>query len=243
MPSLNTLPGPDDITRVTLPNGVVVLARANFNSPSVILAGYLEAGSLFDPDDKLGLADFTAQALMRGTQRRSFQQLYDALETAGASLGIEGGMYTASFSGRALAEDLGMLLELLSETLRQPAFPDEQVERLRAQLLTGLAIRAQDTAEMSALAFDQLVYPGHPYSRPEDGYPETIQAVRRADLETFHTRHYGPRGLVLTIVGAVEPQQAVEQVAQALGDWQNPGQPEAGAAACAAPAGGGAPAR
>ena len=226
MPGLNTLPGPDDITRTVLPNDMVVLARPNFNSPSVVLTGYLTAGSLFDPLDKLGLADFTAQALLRGTQQRSFQQLYDALETVGASLGIAGGAHTAGFTGRALAEDLGLLLDLLAETLTRPAFPEEQVERLRAQLLTGLAIRAQDTAEMSALAFDQLVYPDHPYSRPEDGYPETIQAIRRADLAAFHARHYGPRGLVIAVVGAVEPQQAVAQVAQALGGWQNPDQPD-----------------
>jgi zinc protease len=71
------------------------------------------------------------------------------------------------------------------------------VERLRAQLLTALAIRAQDTAEMVSLAFDQIVYRGHPYSRPEDGYPETIQAITQADLVDFHRRCYGPRGMVL----------------------------------------------
>ena len=93
----SALPGPDDTLRAELPNGIVVLARANFNSPSVFLAGYLPAGSLFDPDEKLGLADFTALALMRGTARRSFQQIYNALETAGASLGIDGGTHTAAF--------------------------------------------------------------------------------------------------------------------------------------------------
>jgi zinc protease len=99
------------------------------------------------------------------------------------------------------------------------------VERLRAQLLTGLAIRAQDTNEMASLAFDQLVYAGHPYSRPDDGNLETIQAITRSDLAAFHARHYGPRGLVLAIAGAVDPQRAVDQVAQALGDWHNPEQP------------------
>ncbi|HNT25144.1 MAG TPA: pitrilysin family protein [Anaerolineales bacterium] len=225
MPGLNTFPGSDDITRLTLPNGIVVLARPNFNSLSVVVSGYFPAGSLFDSDERLGLADFTAQALMRGTQQRSFQQLYDALESAGASLGIQGGTHSAGFAGQALAEDLGLLLSLLSETLRQPAFPQDQVERLRARLLTGLAIRAQNTADMSAMVLDQLLYPGHPYSRPEDGYPETIQAITQADLQAFHVRHYGPRGLVLSVVGAVEPQQVVDLVNQALGDWQNPAQP------------------
>jgi zinc protease len=162
---------------------------------------------------------------MRGTEQHSFQQIYDVLESAGASFGTGGGTHTATFNGKALAEDLDLLLGLLGEVLCQPTFPEEQVERLRAQLLTGLAIRAQDTGEMASLTFDQIVYAGHPYSRPEDGYPETIRAISRADLAAFHREHYGPRGLVIAVVGSVDPAHAVEKVARVLGDWHNPDQP------------------
>jgi zinc protease len=215
------LPGPEDITRAELPNGIVVLARPNFNSPSVVINGFLKAGSLFDPDEKLGLADFTAAALMRGTSRYSFDNLYNELETVGASLGFSGGTHTVSMGGRTLAEDLDLLMELLAEALRQPVFPPGEIEKLRAQLLTGLAIRAQDTSEMASLTFDQVVYHEHPYSRPEDGYPETIQAISPEDLGTFHQKHYGPHGLAFSIVGAVEPQRAIDLVAEYLGDWEN----------------------
>jgi zinc protease len=125
-----------------------------------------------------------------------------------------------------LTEDLPLLMSLLAEALRQPVFPPEHVERLRAQLLTGLAIRAQDTGEMASMNFDQIVYAGHPYSRPDDGYPETVQAIRRDDLAEFQRTHYGPRGMVVSIVGGVDPARAVEAVANALADWQNPSQPE-----------------
>lgn len=226
MNSTMALPGPDDITRVQLPNGITVLARSNFNSPSVVISGYLDVGSLFDTDEKLGLADFTASALMRGTQKNDFQQIYDALESVGAGLGISDGTHSTAFSGRALAEDLPLLLGLLAEVLRQPVFPPEHVERLRAQLLTGLAIRLQDTSQMASLTCDQIVYARHPYSRPEDGFPETIQAISRDDLVAFHQQNYGPRGIVLAVVGGVEPARVVEITAQALGDWQNPSQPE-----------------
>ena len=127
-----SFPGPDDITRRVLPNGIVVLHRANMNSLSVVVTGYLSVGSIFEADAKLGLAGFTAQALMRGTMEHDFQQVYDALESNGASFGIDGGMHSTGFFGNALAEDLDLLIGTLAEIVRQPAFPNDQVERLRA---------------------------------------------------------------------------------------------------------------
>ena len=223
--TIHSLPGPNDIVRRELPNGIVVLVRPNLNSLSVVVSGYLSAGAIFEPDDKLGLAGFTALALMRGTTQHDFQQIYDGLESNGASLGIDGGTHSIGFYGHALAEDLDLLIGTLAETLRHPVFPTDQVERLRDQLLTGLAIRAQDTAEVASLAFDELVYAGHPYSRPEDGYPETIRSIRREDLVAFHEKHFGPMGMVISIVGDVGTERALESVTRFLSDWKNPKQP------------------
>ena len=221
----HSLPGPDTITRRILPNGILVLVRPNPGSLSVVISGYINAGAISDPDDKLGLAGFTAMSLMRGTAQHDFQQIYEALESNGASLGLDGGTHSTGFYGHALAEDLDLLAGTLAEALLQPIFPLEQVERLRNQLLTGLAIRAQDTAEMASLAFDELVYAGHPYRRPEDGYPETIRAITRDDLVLFHQKHFGPSGMVISIVGGVDPERAVDSVTRFLGAWSNPTQP------------------
>ncbi|HVM71197.1 MAG TPA: pitrilysin family protein, partial [Anaerolineales bacterium] len=222
----DSLPGPDDITRITIPNGITILARANFSSPSVVIGGHLACGSLFDTDEKSGLADFTSLGLMRGTETRDFQQIFDALESAGAALSFGAGAHNTGFSGRSLSEDLPLLLGLLADVLRHPTFPAEQIERLRAQFLSSLAQRAQDTAEMASITFDQIVFKGHPYSRPEDGWPETIRAIQRDDLAAFHRQYYGARGMVIAVVGAIEPKTAVEQVVEILGDWSNAEQVE-----------------
>jgi len=222
--STSSLPGPEDIHRKVLSNGITVLCRANFNSPSVSINGYVNSGSLFDPDERLGLADFTASALMRGTEKHSFDSLYNELESVGASLGFDAGVHTTGFHGRVLVEDLPLLLDLLSETLRLPVFPDDEVEKLRHQLLTGLAIRAQDTSDMADLTFDQILFHGHPYARPEDGHPETIQAITRQDLADYHRKSFGPRGMVIALVGAVEPKKAMDVIERVLGGWENPNQ-------------------
>jgi zinc protease len=228
--SQQSLPGPEDVHREELGNGITVLARGNFSSPSISISGYLRTGSLLDPDPKLGLADFTVSALMRGTRRRNFDELYNALESVGASLGFDPGISTTGFHAHALAEDLPLLVNLLSESLREPTFPPREVEKLRQHLLTGLDIRAQDTADMADLVFDKALYRGHPYGRPEDGYSKTIKSIRRQDLVGFHRRTFGPQGMVIAVVGAVEPKRAAAVVRKTLGTWRNQNQ-----AACEVP--------
>ena len=223
----SSLPGPKDIYREVLPNGITVVTRSNFNSPSVVISGYFDAGALFDSDEKLGLADFVTSALMRGTKKHNFDDIYNILESCGASLGFNTGVHKSGFSGRSLAEDLPLLLRLLSEALTEPAFPKTEVEKLRAQLLTGLAISAEDTSDMASETFDKILFRDHPYSRPEDGTPETIKRITRDDLVKFHRGHYGPRGMVIAVVGAVKAEEAVRQVKRALGGWQVRGQKEA----------------
>jgi len=224
--NIETLPGPQDIARKELENGIVILVRPNFNTLSVSLAGYLPAGSLYEPEEKLGLADFTASGLMRGTQQRSFQEIYNSLESIGASLRFSGGTHTSGFSGKALADDLDILTEILKQSLLNPTFPSQQVERIRSQQLTGLDLRAQDTGDMASLVFDQLAYQNHPYRHPGDGFPETIAAITRRDLLDFHSRQYGPRGMVISVSGAVQPERVFQLIEDTLGSWDNPDQPE-----------------
>lgn len=222
--NIHALPGPENVIRRQLDNGITVLMRSNPSSPSIYMNGFLNGGSIFDPDEKLGLADFTALSLMRGTQQNNFQELYDLLETAGASMNVDAAVHNVRFAGRALAEDLPLLLRLLAECLTQPAFPAEQLEKLRAQLFTGITMRNQDTGSMSSLRFEELLYGKHPYSRPVEGHLHTLHNIQREDLVDFHKKHYGPRGMTLVIVGGMNPETAFEQVNQALGGWRNPQQ-------------------
>lgn len=218
------LPGPDDIDRWQLPNGIIVLVRENHASPSVVIHGYLAAGAIREGERDAGLAHLVAAGLMRGTRRRSFEELYDSIESIGAGLGFGAGKHRTSFHGKALAEDLDHLLSLLSEALREPAFPPEQMERLRAERLSALDIRDQNTGAVAGLCFDRLAYPGHPYAIPGDGSKSSVSSLSLEDIVDFHARAYGPRGMVLALVGAVASEQVRAAVADSLGTWVVPGQ-------------------
>mgnify|MGYP001039852820 CR=1 FL=1 len=222
----HALPNPEDITREVLPNGITILTRSNFNSPTLSIKGYLLSGSIFDPDEKLGLSYLTANGLMTGTKNHNFQSIYNEIESVGASLGFSSGTLTSSFSAHCLSEDLNLMLGLIAESLCSPSFPQKEFNRLKNQLLTGLAIRSQDTSAMAALLFDQIIYANHPYQRPDEGFTETVQVINRQDLENFYQETYGPNGMAIVIVGDVEAQEAIDAIRNALGSWANPQQKE-----------------
>jgi zinc protease len=225
LPKLDTqtLPGPESIKRWELSNEITLLARENFTSPSVVISGYLPIGSLLEDAAQAGTAHMVAQGLTRGTEQRSSQAIFESIESIGARLSFSAGVHSTSFFGKGLVDDLELLLGLLTEVLRSASFPKVEIERLKAQQLTALAIRAQDTAAQAQLAFDDLVYHDHPYRIPSDGYVETIQAMTAADVRRFHRKHYRPQGMVLSVVGGVKAKKALAIVERTLGGWQPAG--------------------
>jgi zinc protease len=200
---------------------MVLLVRENHATPSVVLSGFLTVGAYDEQPEQAGLADFTASALTHGTENRTFEEIYSQVESVGASLGISGGTYTTGFGARSLAEDLGLVLDVLADALRRPTFPPDQVEKLRGEILADLAERAHDTRRMANLTFHELAYPeGHPYAVSSIGYPDTIDAIDRDDLLAFHAGGYGGSGLVMAVVGAVERDGVLAQVEDVFGDWE-----------------------
>jgi zinc protease len=224
-----SLPGPDDIVRQVLPNGITVLARENFSSPTVVVSGYLHAGAIDVSLEKIGLAGFTTDVLERGTHTRSFTQLYEEIESIAASFSINAGVQTTGFGARGLVEHLPLLLEILNDVLRNPAFDKSQVEKARAEILTDLQERETSPRRMSALAFRALAYPeDHPYHWSQTGYFETIERISRDDLVQFHEAFFSPQNAVIVVVGALKATDAVKVVASTFGDWQGsrPTQPD-----------------
>ncbi len=215
------MPGEENITQTILPNGIKILCKTDYLSPSVVVSGYLQGGSMLDPSEKLGLALFTSYALMRGTTNQSSRQLYHKLESCGASFGFGASVQTTSFGGKSLAVDFPLLIDTLANCLLHPTFPADQIHRLQMQILAGLLLREQDTIEMASLRFDELLFPNHPYGVPEDGYADTISKISSKDLRDFHQRYYGPQGMVIVVVGAITAHLAFDLISEKLGSWHN----------------------
>ncbi len=233
------MPGPAKRPeRFTLPNGAVFIVYENPVVPAVSLHGMVGAGSIFDPRDKPGLADFAAAMLSRGAGNRSAREIADALEFVAAEVEVGGGIQVANISGRCLKDDLALLMEILADEVQRPSFDPEQIALERSQRQVALREELQDTAAVAARQFYATLYPPeHPLHFRPLGTLEGVSAITREGLVDFHRRYYRPDTLVLTVVGDVSAAQVKEVAEKCFGDWRAAGErpaisiPEAPAAA------------
>ncbi len=220
-------------TRAVLPNGMTVIVEEDHSNHTVALTGLTRAGSMYDPEGKYGLADMTAGMLERGTTTKSALQLALTLEAVGAGVGIAANDESADFNGQCLTKDFGLTLATLADELQRPAFPADQLERLRGETLSGLEQARQDTGgtggagTQASIAFADALYPkGHPFWSPTiDQSEAAIKTLSVADLKGFYGTYYRPDTTTLVVVGDVNTQDALAAIKTAFGGWPKPATP------------------
>jgi zinc protease len=209
-----------------LPNGLTILVRENHANPTVSVQGLVKAGAIFDPPGRAGVARFTAGMLDQGAGSFDALALASAVEDLGASLHYDGGAETVSIRATLLAEDLAAILDVMATTLLRPTFPEDQMEKARAELLNDVRLAESTTSSAAARRSSELLYPeGHPFHEHRGGTEASLRAISREDLAAFHRRHYRPDGVILALVGDVTRERAVELVSRSFGDWASPEEP------------------
>jgi len=224
---VRSLPGPEEIARRVLTNGAIGLAYENPASPSVVIHGWLWAGSIDEPPEQAGLAAMTASLLTRGTERRTFAQINEEIESVGAALSFGSSGHTTRFTVKCLVADLPLLLDILTDCLFHPTFPERYLERRRGEALTAIEQREHNTEAMASLHFGEALYGDHPYGRSQLGYRETVERLTRDDVNAFYRAHYHARGMAAAIVGAVPVEAGLQILQEAFGTWQGTGSGQA----------------
>lgn len=159
--------------------------------PLVSASLYLPNGAVDEPAAEGGATVLAARALTEGTLRRDAVALTEAAERLGASLRAEAGWDATVVGVDVPAERLGPALELLAELVREPAFPEREVERLRNQRLNDLLQAKVDPARRAEEAFVETIYAaGTPYARVAGGRRETVETLDASILR----RAYGRQG-------------------------------------------------
>ncbi len=187
----------------------------------VTIDGALPAGDFYAAQGNIATASLAGMMLDKGTTKQDKFAIAKKLDDVGAQLGFSVGAQTLSIAGKSLKKDLPMVIRLLAEQLRMPAFSAEEFDKARKQLEGALRPALEDTGFRAKDAFSRVAYPvGHP--NHQSGVPEWLQALKEAKLEevkAFHRKYYGPAHLTLIFVGDVDAKLIQSEVGKAFAGW------------------------
>jgi zinc protease len=206
--------------RVQLKNGMVVYLLQDHELPIVNLTAYLNAGSIYEPADKVGLAGITGATLRSGgTLKTPPDQLDRELEFMASSIESSINADHANVSLSTLTRNLDRTLTLFAEVMTQPAFDPARLELTRMQVVEGIRRQNDDPKGIAGRELSRAIYPDHPVSRIPT--LATVQAVTRQDLVDFHRRYFYPANTILAVAGDFDRDKLLQKLESLFGGWPN----------------------
>jgi zinc protease len=215
------------LERGRLKNGIEVIVAQHHAIPTTLIQVMFDAGYAADPAGKPGIASFTA-AMMRSTRQLDAIAVARRMEGLGAATQVACDLDTCVASLDALNEQLQPALALFADLVREPVFESEDLERIRDQLLAGIAVEKTQPRAIAARILPPLLYgPNHPYgaSFTGTGTEASIHAIRADDLAAYRNNWLRPDNATILVVGDTTLQEIVPRLDAAFGDWAKPATP------------------
>ena len=209
--------------REELPGGGVLLVKESRQLPMVRIAVSIPAGARHEAPEQAGLANLTSSLLTRGTKTRSASDIEKTNDALGGGVGVEAGRARAEVSMRVLTRDLDEGLSLLSDVLKNPTFPAEEMEKTKRRILGALRQKRERPGHLANKALRKSLFGKTPYGRMTEGTEESIKKLRREDLLRFHKKWYGMKGAIFVFVGDVSLKRARELVLARFKGWRAEG--------------------
>jgi predicted Zn-dependent peptidase len=214
------------VQRTTLNNGITLIVIENPTADIIAGRLYLKnAGTRVEPLSQAGVSHLLSTVITKGTANLNATEIAEQIESVGAGLNAESANDYFALSLKTVSQDFPKILQLAGDMIRVPNLPEAEIEL--EQSLTQQNILAQKEQPFN-LAFNQLraqMYPQHPYGVSVLGTEETVASLTRADLERYHQTYFRPDQLVISLAGRITLEQAVTEVTQVFGDWQQPTPP------------------
>lgn len=209
-----------DVKRHVLPNGLTVLHVERHNLPIVTVTFLIKAGPFYEPAQKAGLANLTAELLTEGTKKRKAKDISEEIEFIGASLDSSAGSDFSTINLSVLKKDIDTGFEIFSDILLNPTFPEEEIKRKKDIIIGSLRQSEENPSFVVDKVFRKEVYGDHPYGRLITGTEETINSINREDIVKFHHDYYRPNNAILSIVGDVTSEELQNLIDKYLAKWE-----------------------
>lgn len=218
-PPLNQ-PQPPVPQRVELDNGMIVYLMEDHEFPIIDIDVQIRTGAIYEPADKVGLADITGTVMRTGgTISKTGDELDEILESLAASVEVGIGDDSGYASMSVLREDLDTGLAILADVLMNPAFREDKIELKKLQHQSSIARRNDDPGAITTREFGKLIYGADsPYARTTEY--DTISNITRDDLVAFHEKYFGPDNVILGVLGDFDSEEMLVKLEEVFREWK-----------------------
>jgi zinc protease len=193
-----------DIERVVSPGGIEAWLVEDPTAPLISMAFAFHGGAALDPVGKEGLAEMTSGLLDEGAGDLDSEAFQRRIADLALDFGFDAGLDSFGGSLRTLTENREAAFDLVGAALTVPRFDTAAVERIRGQILAGLARRANDPDDIADRVWWRTAFPDHPYGRSSSGTVDSVRAITIADLEAFVADRLARDNLVIGVVGDID---------------------------------------
>jgi zinc protease len=205
--------------RVVFKNGLTVLFLEKHGVPIVNFAALVKTGAAGDPLGEEGLASITAQLLRKGTQKRTAQQFAADADFTGGSIEADASADFSSVSGEFLNKDLARGLDLFSDALLHPVFPQPEVDKLLAQSLDGVRAAKDEARSVLGTYYNAYLFNGNGYGRTSDGDEISLTKIHRDAIVKFYESYYAPGNIILAVAGDFQTADMKQKLEEVFGQW------------------------
>jgi zinc protease len=204
-----------------LANGMRVVVARSGDLPVAGVYLVMGGGAAADPADRPGVASMTATVAGKGTTRLAHDALAAELERLGANAGISAGPDATTAFVRAPASNIEAATHLLSEMVRSPALPQEELERERRRAQDNLRVTLRQPGKVGDLALRRVLFGDAPYGAGA-ATSASLAALTRDDLTRHQADWWRPDNAQLVIVGSLSPEQGFALAERVFADWRTP---------------------
>jgi predicted Zn-dependent peptidase len=199
-----------------LDNGVVIVGEEMPEVSSVAIGFWVKTGSRFEATEEAGISHLIEHLLFKGTTMRDARQIAESIEEVGGQLNAFTSKEFTCFYIRVLEEYLPLAVDVLSDMLFNSLFSEEAISREKGVVAEELSMYEDTPDDIIHDYFSQAIWDGHPLGRPIIGTTDSLSAINRDKLLSYHKRYYSPSNLVVALAGKFQHQEAVDLLESAL---------------------------
>jgi len=206
--------------RKTLENGLKCLVNKNVSSPTFSFRVGFIGGLKSERSGKNGEFNVMARMLLKGTKKKSSSQIAREVDLLAGTLTPFNGRNLFGLSGKFMSKDMKAVLELLREVIMETSMTQEELSRVKREVLSEIRQRDDDPVSFTFLRFNETLFANHPYSRDPLGSEKDVEALSLEDASGIYRRYVTPQGAVLAFSGDIDEKQVFAFVDELFGGWK-----------------------